>query len=270
MAYVQGLFSWTDIAVPDTEAGKDFYTQLFGWTAADQYDPEGNYIYTLFFKDGKMAAGMGKQPPELQAQGMPPMWNSYINVESVDDIVAATEANGGTVVMPAMDVMASGRMAFIADPSGGVVGLWQAGEHRGADIFNAPGAMSWNELATRDVEAAQAFFGPVLGWEFEKVEGMEYWTIHLRHKVEGDGDADDDFNGGMIAMDENWPDEIPAHWMVYFNVEDTDRAVAKLQELGGNISVPPFDTSAGRISVVNDSQGGTFSVIAPSQASTEG
>ncbi|MDH3500691.1 MAG: hypothetical protein OEM97_11245, partial [Acidimicrobiia bacterium] len=79
--------------------------------------------------------------------------------------------------------------------------------------------------------------------------------------VDGDGDMDDDFNGGIILMDENWPDEIPAHWMMYFRVADTDATLETLTELGGNISVPPFDTMAGRISVVNDPQGGTFSVI---------
>jgi len=90
-----------------------------------------------------------------------------------------------------------------------------------------------------------------------------YWTIHMDSKVPGDGDMDDDFNGGMIAMDENWPEHIPAPWMVYFRVEDTDTTAAKIKELGGNISVAPFDTPAGKIAVVNDPQGGTFSIIDP-------
>lgn len=39
-----------------------------------------------------------------------------------------------------------------------------------------------------------------------------------------------------------------------------------LTKLGGSVSIPAFDSSAGRIAVVGDPQGGTFSVIAPQQA----
>jgi len=85
-------------------------------------------------------------------------------------------------------------------------------------------------------------------------------------KVDGDGDMDDDFNGGIIKMDESWPAEIPAHWMVYFRVADTDAAAARITELGGTVSVQPFQTPAGKIAVINDPQGGTFSIIDPPPA----
>lgn len=265
--YPHGLFSWADLASPDPAAAREFYSELFGWEAADQTDPDGNYIYTIFSKGGKMTAGLGPQAEMMQ--GMPPVWNSYINVNSVDDVVAKASAAGATVVVPAMDVMDSGRMAFLADPAGAMFGLWEPGTHRGADTFDGPGTMGWNELATRDPAAAMEFYEEILPWEFNKFEApepaaqMEYWTIHMDSKVPGDGDMDDDFNGGVIAMDENWPEEIPAHWMVYFRVEDADAAAAKVRELGGNVSVEPFDSSAGKIAVINDPQGGTFSIISP-------
>jgi len=267
--YPHGLFSWADLASADPAAAKDFYSALFEWDAVDQTDPEGNYIYTLFSKDGKMTAGLGPQP-EMMA-GMPPVWSSYINVNSVDDVVAKATAAGANTLGAAMDVMDSGRMAFLADPAGAVFGLWQPGTHRGADLLTGPGAMTWNELATRDTAAAREFYGSILPWDFESFAGEnadgstppEYWVIKLPTKVDGDGDADDDFNGGIIAMDENWPAEVPPHWMVYFSVADTDASAARVTELGGNVSVPPFDTSAGRIAVVNDPHGGTFSIIAP-------
>lgn len=264
--YPHGLFTWADLAVPDPQAASAFYSALFGWDAADQHDPEGNYVYTLLSRDGELVAGLGPQPEMMQ--DMPPIWNSYINVDSVDAVVEDATANGAQVIAPIMDVMDSGRMAFISDPTGAAVGLWQPGTHRGADTYLGNDVMAWNELATRDVAAARAFYGAILPWRFEKMDAdpdagnpVDYWTIHLDSKVDGDGDMDDDFNGGIIAMDENWPAEIPAHWMVYFRVADTDATLAKLTELGGNVSVPAFDTMAGRISVVNDPQGGTFSVI---------
>ncbi len=268
--YPHGLFTWADLASPDPEAATEFYSRLFGWEGAPQTDPDGNYIYTMFTKDGKNAAGLGPQPEMMK--DMPPIWNSYINVTSVDDVVAKAIAAGGSVVVPAMDVMDSGRMAFLSDPTGALFGLWQPGNHRGADVFTVPGSMSWNELATRDLEATRAFYSAIMPWDFElfrpgdDISPPEYWVIKLPTKVDGDGDADDDFNGGVILMDENWPAEIPSHWMVYFLVEDTEATAAKAAELGGNVSVPPFDTSAGKIAVLNDPQGGTFSIISATSA----
>jgi len=250
------MFSWTDISLADIPAGKEFYQELFGWDGVDQFDPDGNLIYVLFSKEGSVAAGMGPMPPEMQVGGMPPMWQSYVSVDSVDDVVTAATSAGGAVVMPAMDVMDSGRMAILSDPTGGVFSIWQAASHAGADRFNDPGFMSWNELATRDVAAAQAFYSSVFGWTYQTDEmptGMMYTMIK-------NGDRP---NGGMMSMDENWPPQIPPHWMVYFRVADLDDTLSRLTSLGGSISVEPFDTPAGKMAVVGDPQGGTFSVIGP-------
>jgi predicted enzyme related to lactoylglutathione lyase len=69
--------------------------------------------------------------------------------------------------------------------------------------------------------------------------------------------------GGMMQMNEMWPAEVPSHWMVYFAVTDTDVAAAKAEQLGGKISVPPTDIPPGRFAVLNDPQGGFFSIITP-------
>jgi predicted enzyme related to lactoylglutathione lyase len=261
VSHPNGLFSWTDIGLPDPAAGRDFYTALFGWDAEDQFDPDGNYIYTMFSKGGKSVAGLGGLPPGGDGgEGPPPMWQSYVTVDDVDATIAAATRHGGSVIMPAMDVMTSGRMAILADPTGGVFSLWQAGDHPGGELFNEHGALTWNELATRDTQAARDFYGAVFPWSFERFEESpaEYWVIHLAGKP-----GDDPSNGGIMAMDENWPAEISPHWMVYFHVADVEATVAKLEELGGSVSVPPFDTAAGKIAVVGDPQGGTFSIITP-------
>lgn len=264
MAYQHGLFSWADISSPDPAAASAFYGALFGWDAESQQDPDGNYIYTMFSQDGKATAGLGPQPAEVADHGMPPMWNSYITVDDIDAAIAKWTAAGGSVLMPVMDVMTAGRMAFVADPEGAVVALWQAGDHPGAGVFNSPVSITWNELATRDTAAAREFYSAAIGWGFEEFPGEnEYWLIKIAGKQQGDPLSEDDYNGGVIPMDAGWPAEVPAHWAVYFNVVDTDAAVARVTELGGNVAVPPFDTPAGRMAVVADPQGGMFSVIAP-------
>ena len=264
--YPQGLFTWADVAVLDPAAGTQFYTELFGWDAEDHTGAEGEYVYTMFTLGGKPVAGLGGMPPEMSQAGVPPMWNSYVTVDNVDSAAARVQASGGTV-LDVVDIPDTGRMAIVMDPTGAAVMLWQGGQHRGAEIFTGHAAMSWNELATRDVSKAQAFYTDVLGWRYEESPGpFPYHLIMMDTKSEGNPYMFDTFNGGMLTMDDNWPAEIPAHWMVYFTVDNTDDLVARVDDLGGKVSVPPFDTPNGRISVINDPQGATFSVIAPSQA----
>jgi predicted enzyme related to lactoylglutathione lyase len=112
-------------------------------------------------------------------------------------------------------------------------------------------------LACRDVEAAKAFYGAVFGWEGEThpfAETSSYTELHLP------GGAAP--FAGIMQMNELWPDEIPAHWMVYFSVADVDACAAQVATLGGTVSVEPFDMpQVGRVAVLNDPQGAVFSVI---------
>src|SRR5260221_14204815 len=134
-----------------------------------------------------------------------------------------------------MDVMDLGRMAIFADPTGAVFGIWQPGTFAGAGIVNEPGALSWNELNTRDPEAAKAFYGAVFGWDFEDNDMGEMGTYTMLKL----GDA---MVGGMLDMaGRGVPEEIPAHWQVYFPVEDTDAAVKQDKQAGGNTTVEPIE-----------------------------
>lgn len=250
--YPNGMFSWTDIGLPDQEAGKEFYGQVFGWTFSDEPIDVGG-TYSMAMIDEMPVAAIFQQDPQQQQQGIPPMWQSYITVDDVDKAAARVTELGGNLIAEPFDVMDSGRMAIIQDPTGGIVSLWQATGSAGAGIFNVPGAMTWNELATRDVEAAKAFYSDLLGWEYKVTEGEQMTYHEIRN-----GDRS---NGGMLEMDERWPQKVPTHWMVYFSVDDCDGCVETIKELGGGESVPPTDIPAGRFAVANDPQGGTFTVI---------
>ena len=63
-------------------------------------------------------------------------------------------------------------MAVIQDPQGAFFMLWEPREHIGAELVNAAGALTWNELYVPDIDAAQAFYGAVFGWSFAPMEGM--------------------------------------------------------------------------------------------------
>jgi len=269
MDYAHGLFTWVDLSAPDPAAVKGFYESLFGWDSKDEFDPDGNYVYTSFSKDGLAVAGLGGQPPAMAGQGIPAIWNSYVTVDDVDATIDAWTGAGGSVLVPAMDVFTAGRMAFVVDPEGAVIALWQARDSVGGQIFNAPGALSWNELNTRDVDAARDFYGKALGWEFEIFEGdgPPYWLITVPGKDQRAPFAEDAYNGGMLTIGDQFPPEMPAHWSVYFLSADVNADLAKLTGLGGNIVAPAMDTPAGRLAVASDPQGGAFNLIEPPQPS---
>jgi uncharacterized protein len=135
-----------------------------------------------------------------------------------------------------------------------VLGLWQPGRNVGAGLVNEPGAFSWSELETRDPASAKAFYGSVFGWSFEDHE-MPGLGTYTEWKL---GDAS---IGGMADIGGRMPEEVPAHWMVYFAVDDADAAVEQVKAGGGEVRFGPVDIPAGRFAMVADPFGAAFAVI---------
>jgi predicted enzyme related to lactoylglutathione lyase len=209
-------------------------------------------VNTMFKYDGVYTAGLGPMMPGMEA--IPSHWTSYVSVDDVDAIVAKAESLGATVVAPIMDIFESGRMAVIADPTGAQLGLWQPKNHNGAGIVNVPGAPTWNEIYTRDLSKAKAFFSALFGWTYDSVEGMDqesYVTISNKGRM----------NGGMMQMSEVFGDA-PPYWMVYFSVADIDATVARAKELGGKLVHGVEDAGdIGRFAIIEDPAGAAASYI---------
>src|ERR1700690_649940 len=124
-SYTQGTPNWVDLQTSDQAAAKEFYAGLFGWSYDDQPMPQGP-VYSMALLGDEPVAAIAPQSPDMAAAGVPPMWNTYLAVDSADDAAAKVEAAGGQVAMAPFDVMDAGRMAFVLDPGGAAVGLWQA------------------------------------------------------------------------------------------------------------------------------------------------
>lgn len=249
-SYEPGVPCWVDLGTPDLDAAAQFYSGLFGWEAPEREDSAEFGGYRRATKDGTDVAGM----MPLMEEGQPPAWTSYVSVADADATAAAVEEAGGTVFAVPMDVMDLGRMAIFADPTGAVFGIWQPGTFPGAGLVNEPGALTWNELNTRDPDAAKAFYGAVFGWTFEDHDMGDMGT-YTEWKL------GEDSIGGMMDMRGRVPDEVPANWLAYFAVESTDAALETLKGSGGNVAFGPIDIPAGRFAVVSDPFGAVFAVI---------
>ena len=251
-SYAPGTPCWTDVTSTDLPRAVDFYRALFGWDAYVSPEPEAGG-YTMFSLDGKqVAAG---SPP--QQDGILSHWTTYLASDDVDATAEKIRAAGGTVLVDPFDVFDAGRMTIAQDPTGAIVGVWQAGEHIGAELANDPGTMNWNECQTRDPAAAGAFYEAVFGVEvkaFPTADGRPpYHVIH----VGGRGVA------GILELDENMRD-VPPNWGTVFAVADADETVAKARELGGAALMPGMDLpDIGRLAVLQDPTGAVFQVLQP-------
>ena len=264
--YIPGVPCWIDTNQPDPEAAVAFYGGLFGWDIEDVMPPGSEGQYFIARIHGGDVAGIGGVAP-----GAPPVavWNTYVWVENADETAAKVRNAGGGVVMEPGDVMDSGRTAVFSDPEGAVFFVWQPKQHRGAAIVNEPGSLNFNNLNTRDADAAKTFYGAVFGWGTMPMGGgAEAWTLP------GYGDHLELLNPGtlermtsmgapagfadVVATVTPLPDDqrdVPSHWGVTFAVADADATARKASELGGQVVAGPLDAPWVRMAVITDPQG---------------
>ena len=254
-AWPAGTPCWVDIGVPNIQQGVAFYSNLFGWDVRDT-GPEGGG-YCMCSVGGRPVAGIGGQAsPDSGVY-----WTTYIASDDADVTAAKIKSAGGQLMMEPFDVLDVGRMLIAADPGGAPFGVWQSRAHTGTQLANEPGSLIWNENMSRHYESNQAFYAAVFGYDFGDIgaEGMRYATLDLDGRSVG--------GIGEIGADDS-PD-VPASWRIYFGVADTDAAVAKVNELGGSVVAPAWDSPYGRMAIVRDDQGAVFALMSTEPENAE-
>ena len=249
-SHAPGSFCWVDLSTTDAQASKNFYSRLLGWTAIDNPAGEG-MVYSMMQKDGKNVCGLYEMGPGME--GVPSHWSSYISVPDVDATVERVTAAGGSLIMGPDDVFDAGRMAFAADPTGAVFGMWQPKEHIGAELIYAPGALGWNELYTYEPEAAAGFYTTIFGWSRAVTQpggqGVDY------HEFTNGGNP----VGGMLQIRPEWG-EVPPNWSVYFCVDDCAASLAVAEGMGVEVIVPLIQEGNIQFAFLKDPQGVYFGI----------
>jgi len=106
-----GAMAWNDLLTSDVEAAREFYMALFGWKVDPVPESDGRY-WVIKGPDGFNG---GMMP--LPAEGIPPFWQPYFAVESLDVAQARVRELGGRVLMEPMAVP-SGAFVAVLDPDG--------------------------------------------------------------------------------------------------------------------------------------------------------
>jgi predicted enzyme related to lactoylglutathione lyase len=242
-----GTPCWADVSTPDVAAAQAFYSSVLGWEFPDAPSEEfGGYVVGKI--GGHDAGGIGPIQP-----GNRPAWTLYLASDDVDASLKAVEANGGGVLLPAMDIGGSGRMAIVADPTGGVFGLWQGQAMVGSEHVNAAGGLSWEDLRSTNPDIARTFYRALFDYIYVSLPeaGPDYTMITF------DGERPLGGLGGMMGS----PEGTPSHWLVYYGVASVDSAIGAAVDGGGSLIVPAFDTPYGRMAGVADIAGAIFMLV---------
>ena len=244
-SYEPGTPSWVDLSTTDLERALRFYGDLFGWEFEDMGEEAGHYHQARL--RGKRVAGLGPTWP-----GAPPVtaWTTYISGSDAGAHATAIGENGGQVTFGPMDVFDQGRQLVGVDPTGAMFGVWEPRAHTGAELVNEHATFTWNELMTGDVDAATRFYGAVFGQQFEPLPEEPSGSYQLIK-------VGDQMVGGFWRL----TDDVPAHWVTYFQMDDLDAALERLRAAGGTVTADPVDSPYGRWAVVADPQGGAFRII---------
>ncbi len=260
--YQHGTPCWVDLATSDLDAAKEFYAGLFGWSYIDEQMGEmgiGTYSMAIV-NDVATAAIYELEPDQIRAPAEP-IWNVYVTVDDIEATFDNVRKRGDVTLTVVTDVDRAGRVAVVEDPTGCQTTIWQPGEFQGSLIRAEPGALTWPEHVSTDLEQSVRFYEDVLGVETVTAPqgDLDEYTMWI---------VDDTPVAGMFQ----WPDEmiadgVPSMWFVYFQVTDLDEAMDYVEANGGRaMANEPAVNAVGRFIVLRDPQGADFCAIEPHQA----
>ncbi len=249
--YPQGTPCWADVWTTDPEGARAFYGGLFGWEWEVNPDPAFGG-YSIARLRGRRVVGLSG----TMVADMPPAWVTYLAVDDADAFAGAVPGAGGAVVGPPMDIADQGRMALATDSAGAFFGVWQQARHRGSELVNEPGTVVWNELVAPDTDKVGEFYRATLGTSLADMDGSDP-SMPVYKLIKAGGRT---VGGAMPPMPEMG--DLPPHWGIYFEVADTEAAVARAQDLGARVLSPVQQTPQGPMATLADPQGAAFAVIA--------
>jgi uncharacterized protein len=104
----------------DTAKAKTFYGQLFGWKLTDIALRVGTYTMI------DVGEGTGGGIMQQVIPGASSAWMPYVLVDDIKAATAQAKALGASIMKDVDEVPDMGRLSIIEDPTGAMLGLWQA------------------------------------------------------------------------------------------------------------------------------------------------
>jgi uncharacterized glyoxalase superfamily protein PhnB len=241
------------LCVHDADAALDWYREFFGATVSNVIPWEGRVGHAELDVSGAVfylsdeAPQLGVVAPVLD--GSQSSVSIVLQVAAVEQFVERAERGGAVVQRPIEEAHGS-RSAWIVDPFGH---RWNVGTpvRDAAEIAarRAPSEPYYMTLTTADVERGAAFYGAVLGWEFQEQGNGRHVT-------------NTDMPIGLRATDNPFGNTEPGEIQMWFTARDFDDAVERVRVAGGRVvALNSYDS--GREAICEDDQGVTFKLSEP-------
>ena len=117
-----GSWVWTELWTHDTDAASKFYGKVIGYEQAEIDRSDDSYV--LFQTEGEHRAGL----VEIENKQVDPIWAPYLGVADLAATVAQAEGLGGRVLLAPDPKLGEGRVALLADPTGGAFFIYELEE----------------------------------------------------------------------------------------------------------------------------------------------
>ena len=115
----------------------------------------------------------------------------------------------------------------------------------------------WHEVYGPSSQVAIDFYTQALGFGSHAMEMGEMGTYHMLTR--GGVPV-----AGVVSTDNDRMRDVPPHWSTYLAGDDVDASLAKCQEHGATVTVPPMDVpTVGRMALIQDPQGAHIWIFTP-------
>jgi len=187
-------------------------------------------------------------PERALAAGAPAHWLGHIGVRDVEATVQRFVAKGARQLGPTQDAEGV-TFAALLDPFGARFGVSaEIAAPRRAPIV-------WHQLASLEVEKSWALYEEAFGWTATGTQDLGAYG--KQHTFAWD-DARTDVGAAWSIVGRP---EVHPQWLFFFEVEDVERAIARVRALGG-LALAPTRTPSNAIAVAcDDAQGAAFGLM---------
>ncbi|MBC2682594.1 VOC family protein [Corynebacterium anserum] len=269
-----GMPIWLDLATTDIEKAKAFYGPLLGWEFEDSAVDDGSDetaamdegipaaasedgesaatasrpSYTVAKRSGMPVAGIAQIPPENTS-----IWSLMVYTpELANAHEKAVKAGATSVLEPRHLDDQRGDMSVLVDPSGATVGLKKPAGEQAFFAAGEPGTPVWHELLIgKNWDETVKFYHELCGWDIKQVSATEDF-----HYAVGEWES----NPLVGLWDTSSLPETPSLWTLYMGVNSVDEALEKVQNLGGTIIRPAWNSDFGRVATIQDPTGAVLNI----------
>ena len=117
-------FDWIEIRTGDIEKTAAFYENLFGWKVVQKIDAEGSPYWIIDTGDTPREENLRRGAFWLRPNERPGTI-VYVVVDDIDAMLKKVKELGGRVIRPKTSVDPHRYKAYVADPCGTMIGLWE-------------------------------------------------------------------------------------------------------------------------------------------------